>query len=202
DGTYRYASPSHRRILGYGPAEVQGRNVFELMHPDDLPHTQAAFAALMQSPGAMETAEFRMRHADGSWRTLEGIGTNRLHDPALRGVIANARDITERKRAEADRVILLAREQAARQVAEAREHRAGESGVGRGCWRRGRRARHHGAPAGGGGATRERGPPARGGEQRPHRALRPRRGGRLYGVRRPGDAGDRDDPRQSRGREH
>jgi PAS domain S-box-containing protein len=120
DGTYRYASPSHRRILGYAPAEVQGRNVFELMHPDDVPHTHAAFAALMQSPGAMEAAAFRMRHADGSWRTLEGIGTNRLHDPAVRGIIANARDITERKRAEEERIILLAREQTARQVAEAR----------------------------------------------------------------------------------
>jgi PAS domain S-box-containing protein len=42
-----------------------------------------------------------MRHADGSWRTLEGIGTNRLHDPAVRGIITNARDVTERKRAEA-----------------------------------------------------------------------------------------------------
>src|SRR6266566_293251 len=103
DGTYRYASPSHQRILGYAPAEVQGRNVFELMHPEDVPHTQAAFAALMQTAGAMEAAEFRMRHADGSWRTLEGIGTNRLHDPALRGIIANARDVTERKRADEER---------------------------------------------------------------------------------------------------
>jgi PAS domain S-box-containing protein len=120
EGTYRYASPSHRRILGYAPAEVQGRNVFELMHPDDVLHAQATFAAIMQTPGAMEAAEFRMRHANGSWRTLEGIGTNRLHDPAVRGIIANARDITERKRAEAERVLLLAREQAARQVAEAR----------------------------------------------------------------------------------
>ena len=118
DGTYRYASPSHRRILGYAPAEVQGRTIFELMHPDDVPHTQAAFAALLQSPGAMEAAEFRMRHADGSWRMLEGIGTNRLHDPAVRGIIANARDVTERKRAEAERTFLLAREREARQAAE------------------------------------------------------------------------------------
>src|SRR5947199_5136294 len=117
-GIYRYASPSHQRILGYAPAEVQGRNVFELMHPEDVPHTQAAFAALLQSPGAMEAAEFRMRHVDGSWRTLEGIGTNRLHDPALRGIIANAHDITERKRAEAERAFLLAREQEVRQAAE------------------------------------------------------------------------------------
>jgi PAS domain S-box-containing protein len=118
DGTYRYASPSHQRILGDAPAEVQSRNVFGLIHPEDVPYMQAAFAALLQSPGAMEAVEFRMRHADGSWRTLEGIGTNRLHDPALQGIIANAHDITERKRAEAERTFLLAREHETRQAAE------------------------------------------------------------------------------------
>jgi light-regulated signal transduction histidine kinase (bacteriophytochrome) len=43
------------------------------------------------------TAEFRLRHADGSWRSIEVIGKNLLHDPAVRGIIANYRDVTERK---------------------------------------------------------------------------------------------------------
>jgi light-regulated signal transduction histidine kinase (bacteriophytochrome) len=45
-------------------------------------------------------AEFRLRHADGSWRSIEVIGKNLLHDPAVRGIIANYRDVTERKRNE------------------------------------------------------------------------------------------------------
>ena len=41
--------------------------------------------------------EFRARHADGSWRTLEAIAKNLLDDPAVGGVVVNYRDITERK---------------------------------------------------------------------------------------------------------
>ncbi len=35
-------------------------------------------------------------HADGSWRHIEGIGANLLHDPDVRGIILNYRDVTER----------------------------------------------------------------------------------------------------------
>ena len=43
---------------------------------------------------------FRVRHGDGSWRIFEAVGNNRVADPAIRGVILNARDVTEMKRAE------------------------------------------------------------------------------------------------------
>ncbi|HEV2311133.1 MAG TPA: EAL domain-containing protein, partial [Acidimicrobiia bacterium] len=41
-----------------------------------------------------------LRRADGSWCWLEAVGTNRLDDPAVRGIVVNARDISERKGAE------------------------------------------------------------------------------------------------------
>src|SRR5262249_48666713 len=44
--------------------------------------------------------EFRGRHKDGSWRTLEAVGTNLLADPTVAGVGVNYRDTTERKRME------------------------------------------------------------------------------------------------------
>jgi signal transduction histidine kinase len=45
-------------------------------------------------------AEQRYLHKDGCYRTLESITQNMLDHPAVRGVIVNARDITERKKAE------------------------------------------------------------------------------------------------------
>jgi diguanylate cyclase (GGDEF)-like protein len=42
----------------------------------------------------------RTRHASGSWRTLEALSNNRLHDPAVGGVLVSARDVTERMEAE------------------------------------------------------------------------------------------------------
>ncbi len=98
DGSIRYESPSLERILGYKPEELVGRNAFELIHPDDVARIQKIFTEGLTRPGRIESGEYRFRHKDGSWRVLEGIGKNLLEDPAIRGVIVNSRDITERKR--------------------------------------------------------------------------------------------------------
>jgi len=100
DGTVRYESPAVARILGYTPEERMGRNGFEHIHPDDLPQVRQTFTRAIQHPGATASLEFRARHKDGSWRTLEAVGINLLADPAVAGVVVNYRDTTERKRME------------------------------------------------------------------------------------------------------
>jgi nitrogen fixation negative regulator NifL len=98
DGNIRYESPSIERILGYKPEELIGRNVFELIHPDDVARIQKIFTEGLIRAGRIESGEYRFRHKDGSWRVFEGIGKSLLEDPTVRGVIVNSRDITERKR--------------------------------------------------------------------------------------------------------
>ncbi len=44
--------------------------------------------------------EFRLRHADGSWRVMEAVPTNLLDDPDVEGIVISARDLTDRRRAE------------------------------------------------------------------------------------------------------
>src|SRR4051812_27984108 len=102
DGTIAYESPSIERVLGY-KAEVRvGRNLFDhsLVHPDDAGKKRAFLDAALRSPGATATGEFRLRHADGSYRHIEAVGTNLLDDPRVAGVVANYRDVTERRRVE------------------------------------------------------------------------------------------------------
>jgi len=100
DGTFRYHSPSVIRVLGYTPEELVGRSLLEFVDPDDILPTINAFSALVQQPGAPLSIEFRCRCKDGSWRTLEGIGTSLLDNPAVAGVVINTRDISERKQVE------------------------------------------------------------------------------------------------------
>ena len=100
DGCYCFASYSHERVLGYAPAELVGRSVFELLHPDDLPAIVQTVSVGLREAGAVRTAVFRCRHRDGSWRTLESIGMNLLHLPAVRGLVVNSRDVSERVQAE------------------------------------------------------------------------------------------------------
>ena len=96
DGILRYVSPSVQRLLGYGANELLGRNAFEFMHPDDLGPVMEALADAIQRPGTPQTATFRFKHSDGSWRVLESIGQARLDQPNAYSVIVNSRDVTER----------------------------------------------------------------------------------------------------------
>ncbi|MGI8551660.1 MAG: PAS domain S-box protein, partial [Dehalococcoidia bacterium] len=119
DGTFVYLSPSSRRILGLSLEDLLDRNAFDLIHPDDAAAIAGQLADLVQTPGATNMAEFRMRHQDGTWRWVEGVGNNLLAEPSVQAIVINYGDITERRRSEEERVQSLAREQAARAEAEA-----------------------------------------------------------------------------------
>ena len=100
DGTIRYESPSIERLLGYRPEDLVGQNAFDYVHPDDLERVRRIFGETTKRSGASRPAEVRFRHADGSWRYMEWIGNNLLEDPTVKGIVANSRDVTERKEAE------------------------------------------------------------------------------------------------------
>ncbi|MDP9381944.1 MAG: PAS domain S-box protein [Chloroflexota bacterium] len=102
DGTILYQSASLERALGVKPEDRIGRNIFQspLVHPDDAASKRVFLQQALNNPGVTVRGEFRLRHADGSWRHVEAIGTNLLHDPRVASIVANYRDITERKRAD------------------------------------------------------------------------------------------------------
>jgi two-component system cell cycle sensor histidine kinase/response regulator CckA len=101
DGTLTYASPSAER-LGYQPSELLGRNVLQLLHPDDQPRASAILAEMARRPDDGFRAEMRFCAADGAWRTLEMHGQNLLASPAIRGIVVNSRDVTDREAARAE----------------------------------------------------------------------------------------------------
>ena len=100
NGVVLYQSPAIKRILGYDPEEVSGLQIENYLHPDDLQHTLQELAKILQSPSEVITREVRARHKDGSYRWLEVIFSNRLNDRGINAVVANYRDITERKSTE------------------------------------------------------------------------------------------------------
>ncbi len=89
-----YANEAAERMLGFVPDEQRGRSMFELIHPDDLEATVERFFAATRQAGAAPPAVFRFRTASGDWRVLEATATNRLDDPAIKGIVVNARDVT------------------------------------------------------------------------------------------------------------
>jgi len=99
DGKVTWQSPSALRMFGHAPEEVVGNSGLKFVHPDDFAQIATGFADLMTSPSKSVVAEVRIRHADGSWRWTEVVGTNLLEDPDLHAVVFNYRDITERNEA-------------------------------------------------------------------------------------------------------
>ncbi|WP_445243848.1 MULTISPECIES: EAL domain-containing protein [unclassified Microcoleus] len=100
-GFCRYVSPSLERILGYPTAEVLGRSIFDLIHPDELLIVDQVFKGVMQMPKvSLGMAEYRVQHKEGSWCVLEAVATNLLEEPSVRGIVVNCHDVTERKLAE------------------------------------------------------------------------------------------------------
>jgi PAS domain S-box-containing protein len=100
DGSIRYVSSSVERVLGHRSSGDLGQNVMDYVHPDDIASVRAALALCLSECGRIQPFAARVRHADGSWRELEGTGLNRLHDPSVGGVVLNCRDVTARRRAD------------------------------------------------------------------------------------------------------
>ncbi len=100
DQTIRYVSPSIERTLGYKPHELIGKYALDFLHPDDVKSIIDNYDTLANHPGQPVSIEVRFRHNNGSWLVIEGIANNLVDDPTVNGVIVNARDTTERKRAE------------------------------------------------------------------------------------------------------
>lgn len=99
-GTVLYESPSVERELGYTAAEVEGCSFFDFVHEEDRTHVRGALDRALEMIGTSAPFEFRARHKDGSWRVMEATSNNLLADVAVRGLVLNARDITERQRAQ------------------------------------------------------------------------------------------------------
>lgn len=95
DGVYLYASPSHRRILGFEPEELIGRNVYELFPPHDLVDIERSHSAVLE--GRPFTVTYRGQRKDGAPLWLESTSLPILgEDGEVRQLQVTTRDVTER----------------------------------------------------------------------------------------------------------
>jgi two-component system cell cycle sensor histidine kinase/response regulator CckA len=99
DGTITYASDSAERIVGYSPADLVGTSLLGYLDSNHVEQVRG----LLHSNGKSSVAgpiEFSLRRPNGSVVWLEAVGSNLLTDATIRGIVLNARDVRERKRAD------------------------------------------------------------------------------------------------------
>lgn len=100
EDTFKYISPSAKRMFGYAADEMILGRPPEYTHPDDLPMVLNALSDLIQHPSHVITLKYRFLHKNGSWRWVESTFTNLLSDPSVEAVVINFRDVTERVQSE------------------------------------------------------------------------------------------------------
>ncbi len=102
-GVCQYISPSIHQISGYLPDECLGRTLDHLVYSDDLPVVQDSLTHATREPGTtIRVPDFRLIHRDGRWLYLEGAYVNLLDLAGVNGIVFSGRDITERKRVDAE----------------------------------------------------------------------------------------------------
>jgi PAS domain S-box-containing protein len=117
DGALRTANPAAEALTGYAVDDIAGAPFWTLIAIDDRARVRELFAAA--AAGDARTAETAI--TDSSGRRVEVMLRLLpiLVGGGIHGVYCIAEDITERKRAEAERETLLLRERLARAEAEA-----------------------------------------------------------------------------------
>jgi two-component system, sensor histidine kinase and response regulator len=111
-----YESPPLEAVVGFRPEEVCETSVLDYVHPDDLEAVTAGIESIRRD-GESRVLECRCRRKDGAWIDVEGICTNLYEDPSVGGMVINWRDVSERKRSEAERAVYMGELAAARDEA-------------------------------------------------------------------------------------
>lgn len=100
-----YRSPAAERITGWTNEERKQIVGVEKAHPDDIEGFRNTIRQVLENPGKLFEITIRTQHKEGHYIWLEGIMKNMLHDEALRGIVSNFRDVTERKKIETQRAL-------------------------------------------------------------------------------------------------
>jgi two-component system, cell cycle sensor histidine kinase and response regulator CckA len=100
-GMIVYVSPYTEKVLGYRLEELEGRDIFEFVHPEDIARAAQEYSDTVQRAGEKIPSILRFRDSSGSWIPFEIVANNRLFDPNIHAVVFTARDLRFRKEVEA-----------------------------------------------------------------------------------------------------
>ena len=100
-----YKSPSVEKVLGYNAEELVGRKDFDLADESSENRLNNMFDKLIKHPNMTVSVEYSYRTQSGKYIWMEGQGRNMINDPAIKGIVLNARDITEKKKAEKEQIM-------------------------------------------------------------------------------------------------
>lgn len=96
EGKFLYVSPSCQTLLGYSPQELEGRNLDEFCHPDDIQCIHLYFQESIQQAESV-TSCYRFRCQSGRYIWIETLAKLVVDDGGpITGIVTSSRDVTRR----------------------------------------------------------------------------------------------------------
>ncbi len=102
-GRFTYVSPAITPLLGYGSEQLLDTPATAIIVADQRRDAQDLLLHALRGAAdrtAPQSIELRALALDGSVRTLDVTVSDLRHDPAVHGIVLNARDVTVRKQLE------------------------------------------------------------------------------------------------------
>lgn len=103
EGQILYASPSVTKLFGYTPEEIPTAVTSNFIHPDDVKLYLEKRTQIQKIPNGSVSYELRLRHKAGRWIWCEINLTNLLNEPGIESMVANFRDISDKKTLEQEK---------------------------------------------------------------------------------------------------
>jgi len=99
-GVVTYISPAIDSVFGKRAESLAGTSFVDYLDEAGIAESLELYQTLLDHPDEPVPTEFRAFDGE-DWRWIEATWTNQLHEPAVRGIVGNLRDITDRRRANA-----------------------------------------------------------------------------------------------------
>jgi PAS domain S-box-containing protein len=103
EGKLVYVSPSVIKLFKFSEQELIGQRAMTFFHSDDISDLIEKRNAILNIPGGHYDFTVRLKHKEEDWVWCEGTVINYLDDSAIKGLVTNFRDITQRRQLELQR---------------------------------------------------------------------------------------------------
>lgn len=95
DGKFRYASPTYQSQLGYDRDKLLGTRYMDKVFPQDVPKLEETFQNVL-CKGQLIPPPYRLMDANGNWKWVESVFTNRMFNPNINGIVVNSTNVTDK----------------------------------------------------------------------------------------------------------
>ncbi len=100
EGNIQYVSPAFERLTGFTAKDAIGTSGASFVHPNQVDNSKLLLSELFKNPGVPIKRTNQLLTKKGHYVWVEGSVINLLHDPNIKAIVSNYKDISDRMASE------------------------------------------------------------------------------------------------------